>query len=101
MSASRKPSLKARSPTVYLKARKGWIDLLAGARYMYMGSSLRMTLDNSGVTSVTEDLSSRVIDRAVQTARDEVNKRLPELIGQTWAPLCRGARPGPRRGSRR
>jgi len=63
------------------ESEKAWIDLLAGARYMYMGTSLRMTLDNSGVTSVTQDLSSRVIDRATQTARDEVNKRLPELIG--------------------
>jgi len=59
---------------------KGWIDLLAGARYMYMGSTLQMTVDNAGVTSVSQELSSRVIDRAVQSAKDEVNKRLPQLL---------------------
>jgi len=59
---------------------RAWVDLLVGARYVYLKNSLGLTVDQSGVTAISQELSSRVVDRTVEAVRTEVNSRLPTLI---------------------
>ena len=59
---------------------RGWIDLLAGARWIYLSGSLTMTVDDAGVSQVSDELSSRVIDRTKEAVKKEVDSRIPELV---------------------
>ncbi|MFT5408723.1 MAG: hypothetical protein ACI9NC_001433, partial [Verrucomicrobiales bacterium] len=68
-----------------LEGERGWLDVLAGARYVYLGSTLDLTIDSPGVRRASEGLSSAVVDRAVDAARDEVDRRLPSLIADLRA----------------
>lgn len=57
-----------------------WIDFLAGARYFYLSNSLNLTVDSAGVRSASEELSARIVERAVEAARDEVEHQLPTIL---------------------
>ncbi len=57
-----------------------WIDFLAGARYFYLSNTLSLTVDGAGVRDVSEELSARIVDRAVEAAREEVDRRLPTIL---------------------
>jgi hypothetical protein len=61
---------------------RAWIEFLAGARYVYMGNELSLSIDSAGVHSASAELSERIVDRATDAARQEVSRRLPGLLSQ-------------------
>ena len=58
---------------------RGWLELLAGARYTYMSSDLTLTTDAAGVEEVSENLSEEIFDRANTAVKQEVARRLATL----------------------
>lgn len=59
---------------------RAWIDLLAGARYTYMGTNLSLSVDPAGVRTASRELSATIFDRAGEVVRAEVNRRLPSIL---------------------
>ena len=59
---------------------RAWIDVLAGARYTYMGTDLSLSVDPAGVRSASQQVSATIFDRAGEVVRAEVNRRLPALL---------------------
>jgi hypothetical protein len=57
-----------------LEGDRGYLDLLAGARYMYLSTELNFHLNSAGVRSISEDLSNAAVDRAVDAIRDRLNQ---------------------------
>jgi hypothetical protein len=76
---------------------RGWLELLAGARYTYMSTTLDLTTDAAGVAAVSQNLSAEIFDRAEAAARQEVARRLAALTAGLAAPAddIPGARVGP------
>lgn len=72
----------------FLETDRAWIEFLAGARYVYMGNELTLSVDSAGVRSVSQELSSRIIDRATEAARREVDQRLPGLLSRLESELA-------------
>jgi hypothetical protein len=71
-----------------LDTDRAWIELLAGARYTYLGTDLSMTVDSAGVRTASENVSSEIIDRASATVRQEVARRLASLTAGLAAPAA-------------
>ncbi len=61
---------------------RAWLELLAGARYIYLSTELSLAVDPGAVRDTSEALSAEVFDRATEAAKDEVAKRLPSLISE-------------------
>jgi hypothetical protein len=61
---------------------RAWMEFLAGARYVYMGNELTLSVDSAGVRSASAELSASIIDRTADAARLEVQKRLPGLVAR-------------------
>lgn len=59
---------------------RAWIEFIAGARYIYMGTELTLSVDPAGVADASDYLSERIFDRTAQAVRDEISKRLPGLV---------------------
>lgn len=64
----------------FLEGKRGWLEFLAGARYMYLGTDLTLTTDPAGVAMASQNLSAAVFDRATTAARDVIRQRLPDII---------------------
>lgn len=71
-----------------LDTERAWIELLAGARYTYLGTDLSMTIDSVGVRTTSGNLSSEIIDRASATVRQEVARRLASLTAGLSVPAA-------------
>jgi hypothetical protein len=56
------------------EGRRGYLDLLVGARYIYLQSGLNFHLDSAGVQGISNDLSNAIVDRAVDAVQAEVAK---------------------------
>lgn len=74
-----------------LQGDRGWLDVLAGARYIYLGSELSMSVDSAGVRSLSESLSANIVDRTTTAAKTELNKRLSPLLGEIRKQLAGAA----------
>lgn len=59
---------------------RAWIDVLAGARYTYMGTELSLSVDPAGVRNASQQVSATIFDRAGEVVRAEVNRRLPAIL---------------------
>lgn len=57
-----------------LEGKRGYLDLLAGARYMHLRNELNFHLDSAGVRDVSRDLSDAAVNRAVHAIHDEVRR---------------------------
>lgn len=62
------------------ESERAWIELLAGARYSYMGTELSLSIDPVGVNNASRELSGAIFDRAGAVVRAEVNRRLDGLV---------------------
>lgn len=71
-----------------LDTGRAWIELLAGARYTYLGTDLSMTVDSAGVRTTSETLGSEIINRAGPTVRQEVARRLASLTAGLAVPAA-------------
>ncbi len=58
---------------------RGFLDVFAGARYLYVESSLSLELDDSGVRNISEEISSEVVDRVGTAVRSAVTEAAPDL----------------------
>ncbi len=63
-----------------LEGERGWLEALAGARYIYLGADMNLSVDSAGVRMASEELTEAIFDRASEAVRDEADKRLPGLI---------------------
>lgn len=59
---------------------RGWLEFLAGARYIYLNNELTLNIDSAGVARASQDLSREIIERATRAAKDEAAKQLPGLV---------------------
>ncbi len=57
-----------------LEGERGYLDLLAGVRYYYLGAEMHFDLDTVGVRGISSDLSNTITDRAVTVIQGEVEK---------------------------
>ena len=57
-----------------LEGDRGYLDILAGARYMYLNTELSFHLDPAGVRSISQDLSNAAVDRAVDAIRGKLSQ---------------------------
>lgn len=57
-----------------LEGKRGYLDVLAGARYMLVENELNFHLDAAGVREVSEELGNAAVDRAVRRIEDEVGR---------------------------
>jgi hypothetical protein len=55
-----------------LDGKHGYLDLLVGARYIYLENELNFHLDSAGVRGISNDLSNAIVDRAVSAIQREV-----------------------------
>jgi hypothetical protein len=67
---------------------RGWVELLAGARYTYMSNDLTLTTDAAGVEAFSENISSEIFTRATDLVRAEVQRRLPSIIAGLPVPVA-------------
>ncbi|MBL9116156.1 MAG: hypothetical protein JNJ83_14205 [Verrucomicrobiaceae bacterium] len=61
---------------------RGALDLYAGARYMSVTGDLSLSLSNSGVEQVSEDVSARVIDEVIDRVKSGVRGKAVPVIEQ-------------------
>lgn len=64
---------------------RAWIDVLAGARYTYMGTDLSLSVDPVGVRNASQQVSATIFDRTGELVSAEINRRLPALIASLGA----------------
>lgn len=69
------------------ETERGAFDLYAGARYMSVSGDLSLTLSDSGVEQVSEDLSERVIDEVVDRVKTGVKGKTAPIIEQKKSQL--------------
>lgn len=63
----------------FFESDRAWVELLAGARYTYMGTTLDLTADPTGIAGVSRNLSNEIFDRAEAAAQQAVADRLAGL----------------------
>lgn len=61
------------------EGRRGYFDLLAGARYMYIGSTMNFDVSESGVDAASQDVADAVVGRVTSAVKSAVSDALPEL----------------------
>lgn len=73
---------------------RGFVDVLAGARYLRLESELTFTLDDQGVASLSEDISQLAVSRISEAVRDavrgvtaEAKPRITQQISQSVTSL--------------
>lgn len=59
---------------------RGWLEVLAGARYFYLKNELTLSVDNDGVREFSEELSSRVVGAAMDAVEREVRSAVPAAV---------------------
>jgi hypothetical protein len=65
-----------------LEGERGYLDLLAGARYIHLASELNFHLDSAGVRDLSNDLSSAIVNRTVSVIQREVRKTAARVQSQ-------------------
>lgn len=68
-----------------LDGERGYLDLIAGARYVYLRSELSFHLDAAGVRDVSRDLSDAAVNRAVGAIQNEVSRAAARARAQLAA----------------
>ncbi|MBL9151554.1 MAG: hypothetical protein JNK37_03680 [Verrucomicrobiales bacterium] len=66
----------------FYESDRARLEIIAGARYFYMGTELSLALDPAGVRSVSNTLADRILDRGSEAAKKEVQSRLPGLVAR-------------------
>lgn len=64
----------------FFESDRAWMELIAGARYTYMGADLSLESNPAGIAGVSENISEAIVGRATTAIRDEVNRRFASLI---------------------
>ncbi len=64
----------------FFESDRAWAELIAGARYTYMGADLSLESNPAGIAAVSDEISADVVDLATASIRAEVQRRLPGLI---------------------
>lgn len=73
------------------EGKRGYFDLLAGARYFYMGTSMNFDVDSNGVEVVSEQLAEAAVNRVTGAVEREVSELLPELKTKARGKITVGA----------
>lgn len=73
------------------EGKRGYFDLLAGARYFYMGSSMNFNVDSSGVDAASQFLAESAVNRVTGAVEREVSELLPELKSSVSGKITSGA----------
>lgn len=68
-----------------LEGERGYLDLLLGARYIYLRNELNFHLDSAGVRDVSRDLSDAAVNRAVGAIQNEVREAAARARAQLAA----------------
>lgn len=68
-----------------LEGDRGYLDFIAGARYMYLRSELNFHLDSAGVRDVSRDLSEAAVNRAVGVLQNKVSQAATRARAQLAA----------------
>ncbi len=68
-----------------IEGRRGYLDLIAGGRYMYLRTGLNFHLDSAGVRDVSQDLSDAAVNRAVDVIQKEVGRAAARASAQLAA----------------
>jgi DNA-binding transcriptional regulator YiaG len=68
-----------------LEGDRGYLDFIAGARYMYLRSELNFHLDSAGVRDVSRDLSDAAVNRAVGVIQNKVSQAAARARAQLAA----------------
>lgn len=68
-----------------LEGERGYLDLLAGGRYMHLRNELNFHLDPVGVRDVSRDLSDAAVNRAVSVIQNEVSQAAARARAQLAA----------------
>jgi hypothetical protein len=55
---------------------RGFLELLAGVRYYWVGADLGLNVNPSGAQAVGQDVSARIVNRTVSAVRAELDRRL-------------------------
>lgn len=58
------------------EGKRGYIDVIAGARYFYMDGAIHMDVSSSGVRQVSENLSNDLINQLTSTVQKETSAAL-------------------------
>lgn len=61
---------------------RAWLEILAGARYIYLGGELSLSVDSAGVKATSEYFAERIIDGTTNATNQEIEDRLPGLIAE-------------------
>jgi hypothetical protein len=62
-----------------IEGKRGYFDVLAGARYFYMGATMNFDVDSSGVDAVGRDVADAVVSRITSAVKGAVSDVAPEL----------------------
>ncbi len=73
------------------KGKRGYFDLLAGARYFYMGSTMNFDVDSSGVDAASQQVADAAVNRVTSAVEREISELLPELKSTARGKITAGA----------
>ncbi|MCE9518909.1 MAG: DUF2490 domain-containing protein [Verrucomicrobia bacterium] len=73
------------------EGKRGYFDVLAGARYFYMGSTMNFDLDSNGVQQVSQQLADDAVNRVTSAVEREVSELVPELKSAARSKITTGA----------
>ncbi|MEM9017291.1 MAG: hypothetical protein AAGC68_09770 [Verrucomicrobiota bacterium] len=62
------------------ESKKGFIELLVGARYYYLAAELDYKVSSTGVAAVSEDISAAVVSRSVAAVKNVLDRRLDAIL---------------------
>jgi len=73
------------------EGKRGYFDLIAGARYIYIGSTMNFNVDSAGVQSVSEDLAAEAVGRVTSAVKSAVSDLSPELKARASSKISAAA----------
>lgn len=69
------------------EGKRGFFDVFAGARYLYMNTEITFDVSESGVRAVSEDLAAAAVDRITAAVKGAVSEVLPEVKSKVRAKI--------------
>jgi len=61
------------------EGKRGYLDLLAGARLIYIGADMNFGVDSSGVDAVSQQVADASVNRVTSAVRSAVSEITPEI----------------------
>lgn len=71
-----------------LETDRAVVEILVGARYYYLGSTLGLSPNSAAVAAVSDDLGSRIVSRTASAVRAELDRRLDNILAGLPAPAA-------------